>query len=222
MSHLRSNDDDIHCFKVGQPCAAGKDLLKEEIEKLLEGRCRDTLIQDPFESDDDASEVDTNEICIENDNDEEKDASDSNDEDEDEDEESDVDDCNKEDYEEHEHNARAVNLTVTALSRVDGHNSQMEEVSQVDKESEDRTEDCQMENIFQAKKDGERMLPVKRKQVNQNAKDYFMKKKKIQVISDVNKGSPIDVEKVQCQKPEERWIPELVLFKVDTESLQPG
>ena len=38
---------------------------------------------------------------------------------------------------------------------------------------------------------------------------------------DINKGAPIDVNKMQTLKPVEMWIPELGLLKVDEECLSP-
>lgn len=54
-----SMDNKIHCFKTGQPCAEGKDLLAEEMKKLgLE------KIEDPFASDEDEDEDAANEAFI--------------------------------------------------------------------------------------------------------------------------------------------------------------
>ena len=54
-------DDQIHCFKPGQPCAAGREVLAEETKRaqeLAEG------IDDPFASDEDEEENDENEAII--------------------------------------------------------------------------------------------------------------------------------------------------------------
>lgn len=61
-----SNDDDIHCFKATQPCAAGRQLLKDEMEKLIAGEAEGNLT-DPFASDVDDDEMEENEVCIDND-----------------------------------------------------------------------------------------------------------------------------------------------------------
>lgn len=62
-----TDDDKIHCFKPGQPCAAGKTLLKEETEKARETPIDDD--DDPFASDEDEAEDENNEAIIENDSD---------------------------------------------------------------------------------------------------------------------------------------------------------
>ena len=61
-----SDDDQIHCFKPGQPCEAGRSVLAEAMEKLnssLDSGDAD----DPFASDEDEDEVFSNELVIEED-----------------------------------------------------------------------------------------------------------------------------------------------------------
>ena len=59
-----SDDDHIHCFKENQPCAAGRQLLLEEMQELGEASSN---LSDPFASDTDNDEMEENEVCIEND-----------------------------------------------------------------------------------------------------------------------------------------------------------
>jgi len=77
-----SNDSAIHCFKDHQPCAEGKELLKKETEKLLTTVVSNAMRApvDPFASDNDSDEEDTNEVHIGD----EEDDSDGGDEDQDE------------------------------------------------------------------------------------------------------------------------------------------
>lgn len=60
-----SDDDIIHCFKEGQPCAEGRSLLLEEMTKLQD----DDDISDPFACSSDEDEMEDNEVYIDNDND---------------------------------------------------------------------------------------------------------------------------------------------------------
>lgn len=58
-----SQDEEIHCFKSGQPCAAGLPLLQAEMAKHQ----ANTIIpdcNDPFASDSDGEEVEKNEACV--------------------------------------------------------------------------------------------------------------------------------------------------------------
>ena len=48
-----TDDDQIHCFKPGQPCAAGWELLAEESKRAQELA---EIIDDPFASDEDEEE----------------------------------------------------------------------------------------------------------------------------------------------------------------------
>ena len=57
-----SKDDEIHCFKEGQPCADGKILLSEEMKKLE----AESDPSDPFEEADD-EELEKNEVCMDDD-----------------------------------------------------------------------------------------------------------------------------------------------------------
>ena len=58
-----SEDGEIHCFKPGQPCAAGKDHLKSATENLSKSAvCTDD--KDPFASDTDDDELEENETLI--------------------------------------------------------------------------------------------------------------------------------------------------------------
>lgn len=58
-----SDDNHIHCFKAGQPCAAGKRRLEEETKKLQASVSAASLTQDPFASDEDSDKAD-NMACI--------------------------------------------------------------------------------------------------------------------------------------------------------------
>ena len=91
-----SDDNGLHCFKAGQLCAAGKNMLEEETKKLQVSGSVECLIQDPFASDDDSDESSNNEACIddydeeeEGDNDKEDDGEE-NDEEENDEEENDL------------------------------------------------------------------------------------------------------------------------------------
>ena len=57
-----SDDDSIHCFKEGQPCAEGRSLLVEEMTKLQVDDISDD--HDPFDCSSDEDEIEQNEICI--------------------------------------------------------------------------------------------------------------------------------------------------------------
>ena len=57
-----SKDNQIHCFKSGQPCGARLPLLQAEIAKLMSDSITDDT--DPFASDSDAEETEKNEACI--------------------------------------------------------------------------------------------------------------------------------------------------------------
>ena len=57
-----SKDNQIHCFKSGQPCAVGLPLLQAEMAKLMSDSITDDT--DPFASDSDAEETEKNEACI--------------------------------------------------------------------------------------------------------------------------------------------------------------
>ena len=61
-----TDDDKIHCFKLDQPCAAGRTLLQQETEKARETPNDD---DDPFASDEDEDENENNEATIEDDSD---------------------------------------------------------------------------------------------------------------------------------------------------------
>ena len=56
-----SNDDEIHCFKEGQPCASGRSLLAEEMREL---EVTSDDINDPFEDDSGDEETEANEASI--------------------------------------------------------------------------------------------------------------------------------------------------------------
>ena len=60
-----SQDDQIHCFKPGQPCADGRQFLAEEMEKTTSSTSN--LEEDPFASDDDEDEDNTNEALVDGD-----------------------------------------------------------------------------------------------------------------------------------------------------------
>ena len=67
-----SNDSEIHCFKEGQPCEGGLSMLKDETQQLLQklATSSDDDNEDPFADDSDADEMESNELCIDNDMDE--------------------------------------------------------------------------------------------------------------------------------------------------------
>ena len=56
-----TEDEQIHCFKPGQPCAAGRELLAKETKRAQELAEK---IDDPFASDEDEEENDENEAII--------------------------------------------------------------------------------------------------------------------------------------------------------------
>ena len=60
------DDDQIHSFKIDQPCAEGRPLLQAEVAKLLPSLPDDT---DPFASNGDDEEAERNETCIDEDTD---------------------------------------------------------------------------------------------------------------------------------------------------------
>ena len=60
-----SEDSSIHCFKEGQPCGRGKDVLAERMANLDLPMEADSDLCDPFASDDDEEEMEHNEVCIE-------------------------------------------------------------------------------------------------------------------------------------------------------------
>lgn len=68
-SIIGADDDHIHCFKEGQPCEAGKQLLEDEMKNF-----RKSIEDDPFASDEDEEEEDNNELPIEEDDDQEEDS----------------------------------------------------------------------------------------------------------------------------------------------------
>ena len=57
-----SDDDKIHCFKEGQPCAEGRRLLDEKMQALLANVTADA--EDPFADDEDDEETEINELVI--------------------------------------------------------------------------------------------------------------------------------------------------------------
>ena len=64
-------------------------------------------------------------------------------------------------------------------------------------------------------------LPKKRKEGNQAAKKLMRAQRLKKAIEGINKGAPINVNKMLALKPAEMWIPELGLLKVDQECLSP-
>uniref|UniRef100_A0A1X7UPW0 Uncharacterized protein n=1 Tax=Amphimedon queenslandica TaxID=400682 RepID=A0A1X7UPW0_AMPQE len=59
------DDDEIHCFKAGQQCEGGRLMLQQEMARfneVIEG-----IEEDPFASDEDQEETESNEACIEDD-----------------------------------------------------------------------------------------------------------------------------------------------------------
>ena len=61
-----SDDDNIHCFKNGQPCEAGRNELKTAMEKIISARDQEDE-DNPFASDIDEEETEENEACIDSD-----------------------------------------------------------------------------------------------------------------------------------------------------------
>ena len=71
------NDDNrIHCFKAGQPCATGKTRLEAEMQKLHASGNTKSLTQNPFASDEESDEADNNEACIDKDDHDEEEGDD--------------------------------------------------------------------------------------------------------------------------------------------------
>ena len=62
-----SDDNQIHCFKPGEPCEGGRDVLAEKMQHFM---ADPDEIDDPFSSDEDQQETENNEICIDYDDDE--------------------------------------------------------------------------------------------------------------------------------------------------------
>ena len=58
-----SEDKAIHCFKPGQPCAEGKMVLSTKMEEFINEVVQNEF-EDPFASDEDENEDDSNEIFI--------------------------------------------------------------------------------------------------------------------------------------------------------------
>ena len=63
-----TDDDKIHCFKPGQPCAAGRELLAEETRRAQQEAESDPL-DDPFVPDEDEKENENNGAIIDDDDD---------------------------------------------------------------------------------------------------------------------------------------------------------
>ena len=59
-----SDDRNIHCFKSGQPCEAGRSVLEAETQKLLATSADELVDNDPFATDTDEEEVESNEVLI--------------------------------------------------------------------------------------------------------------------------------------------------------------
>ena len=74
-----SDDHNIHCFKPGQPCEAGRMLLEAETQNLLTTSEANQLNHNPFASDSDGEETEKNEALIEEEDEEEADESESED-----------------------------------------------------------------------------------------------------------------------------------------------
>ena len=62
-----SQDEEIHCFKPGQPCQEGRGVLQEATQRISVQESEN--IDDPFASDADDEEDGTNEAHIEEDDD---------------------------------------------------------------------------------------------------------------------------------------------------------
>ena len=67
-----SIDAEIHCFKEGQPCEGGLSVLQDETQQLLQklATSSDNDDEDPFADDNDENEIESNEVCVDNDMDE--------------------------------------------------------------------------------------------------------------------------------------------------------
>jgi hypothetical protein len=61
-----SDDHEIHCFKAGEPCAAGKSVLQEEMKELLVDVANNS---DPFADEVAEDEMEDNEAFIDDDSD---------------------------------------------------------------------------------------------------------------------------------------------------------
>ena len=59
-----SEDANIHCFKPGQPCEEGRSVLAEKMKNFS---VETNEIDDPFSSDEDSEEAESNEVCIDED-----------------------------------------------------------------------------------------------------------------------------------------------------------
>lgn len=59
-------DDEIHCFKSGQPCQAGRVVLQQKMVKFLSSDDDDDN-SNPFASDDDEEETESNELLVDDD-----------------------------------------------------------------------------------------------------------------------------------------------------------
>ena len=215
-----SDDNCIHCFKAGQPCATGKSRLEEETQKLHASGSTKSLTQDPFASDEDSDEVDNNEACIDKDDHYEEEGDDEEDDDEeDDDQEGDEEEGDVEE-EEHlkdsERDCQEDRMDYQQEGKKDDHQEGRGEDHQ-----EGRGEDHQEEKADNDADVGKLPLPKKRKHGNQAAKKLMRVQRQRMAAKDINKGNPIDAEKTQVHKPAERWIPELGLLKVDQECLSP-
>ena len=60
-----SDDENIHCFKPGEPCEEGRSLLADKMKTF--GTDHETNDDDPFSLDEDPEELENNEICIDED-----------------------------------------------------------------------------------------------------------------------------------------------------------
>ena len=202
-----SDDNHIHCFKAGQPCAAGKSRLEEETRKLHASGSTASLMEDLFASDEDSDEADNNEGCI-----------------------------NKDDHEEEEEDDKEGNDKGDDEERCNEKGSDEEDDKRDDQEKDDKEEEdgCQegkgdhqqgSSEDFQEDKVGSEtgvgQLPIskRRKEGNQAAKKLMRVQRLRKVTKDINKGAPIDVDEMKPPKPAEMWIPELGLLKVDQECL---
>ena len=65
------HDDEIHCFKSGQPCQAGRVVLQQKMVTFLSSDDDDDN-SDLFASNDDEEETESNELLVDDDDDDDQ------------------------------------------------------------------------------------------------------------------------------------------------------
>ena len=68
-----SEDDEIHCFKPGQPCEEERSVLVEKMKHFVTDPDE---TDDPFSSDEDPEETENNDVCIKEDDEEDSSSND--------------------------------------------------------------------------------------------------------------------------------------------------